>query len=42
MPSASSTAFQEHFAMFEEAARHQPVAITDPGRDSLVLLSAAE
>lgn len=42
MPSVSSTEFQKHGGVFEEAGQREPATITNQGQDSLVLLSAAE
>ena len=40
--SVSSAEFQRGFGRYREAAQREPVTITNPGRESLVLLSAEE
>ena len=41
-PRVTSGAFQRAFGRYRELALQAPVAITNHGRDSLVLMSAAE
>ena len=42
MISVTSAEFQQGFGRYREMARREPVAISDDGRDSLVVLSAEE
>ena len=42
MVSVTSAEFQKSFGRYREVAQREPVAITNHGRESLVLLSAEE
>lgn len=42
MITVTSAEFQKQFGQFRELAQHEPVTVTSHGRDSVVLLSAAE
>jgi prevent-host-death family protein len=42
MVRVTSAEVQKQFGRYGEIAQHEPVSITDHGRDSLVLLSADE
>jgi prevent-host-death family protein len=38
----SASEFQKNFGQYKEIAQREPVSVTSNGRDSVVLLSAAE
>ncbi len=42
MITVTSAEFQKQFGQFRELAQHEPVTVTSHGRDSVVLISAAE
>ena len=42
MKSVTTTEFYRNFGTYSDAAMHEPVSITNHGRDSLVVLSADE
>ncbi len=42
MITVSSAQFQKQFGQFRDLAQQEPVKVTSHGRDSVVLLSAAE
>lgn len=42
MKTVTASEFQKNFGAFKEVAQREPVAITSNGRESVVLISAAE
>jgi prevent-host-death family protein len=42
MISVPAAEFQKQFGRFREAAQHEPVQVTSYGRESVVLISAAD
>lgn len=42
MAKVTAAELQSHFERYQELAQHEPVSVTDNGKDSLVLLSADE
>ncbi len=42
MITVTSAEFQKQFGQFRELAQHEPITVTNHGRDSVVLVSAAE
>jgi prevent-host-death family protein len=42
MATISAAEFQKHFGKYRDLAQREPVAVTSYGRESVVLISAAE
>lgn len=42
MPTVTSAEFQKNFGLYREQAQREPVAITNYGRESVVLISSSD